>query len=149
MPGPLDELRRLLGGRDGPVTQSTPAVPGSLSRPVGVETAGGLLDLSPDEWAAFMRRIRPVGGFMGQDMYRPEASMPSRLPPQDELVKTPFPEGWLTGDMGIVARPYTGPETGDPVINQRRLGTWDRAPGLVNDWRRPFIWENYKRFFEP
>lgn len=46
MPGPLDELQRLLGGQGGFQPQSRPAAPG-----------GGLLDLTPDEWAAFMRRL--------------------------------------------------------------------------------------------
>jgi hypothetical protein len=65
-----------------------------------------------------------------------------RLPPQDELIR---PSGGVpTGsiDPGIVARPYTGPQTGDPVIGPRMGGTFDRdryllTPELKHQIRNP------------
>lgn len=138
--GPLDELQRLLGAR-GPAVQPIP------SRPAAVEMSmpapgGGLLDLTPAEWVALMR---PIAMQSMEEDFRPP--MRAALPLEDEVIRAPLPENWRSSDTGIVARPYTGPQTGDPVINQRRIGTWDRAPGLVNDLNRPFVWDNWKRFF--
>jgi hypothetical protein len=64
MPGPLDELQRLLGGQGGLRPGSAPTVPG-----------GGLLDLTPEEWAAFMRRA-PLAGDVPWSTSEAPASAP-------------------------------------------------------------------------
>jgi hypothetical protein len=63
-----------------------------------------------------------------------------RQRPLDEVILRPrLGIEDMTGrsDQEIVARPYTGPQTGDPVINQRPIGTYDRPPTIMTpEWSR-------------
>ncbi len=83
--------------------------------------------------------------------FRRAQALPSALPgyasrgprpDMDELLDYK-PHPFQHPDEGIVARPYTGPQTGDPVINRPSYGTWDRQPIDVNNPSLP-LWRFWR-----
>jgi hypothetical protein len=65
-----------------------------------------------------------------QNMMRSMANTDRGGLSQDQVIRAPGqPHGSV--DPGIVARPYTGPQTGDPVINPPSVGTFDRSRFLL------------------
>ena len=110
MAGPLDELQRLLGAGKAPGGYAA-----RLDAPPS--SGGGLLDLSPDEMAAFMRS--DVGSYTGNPYMPRGLNVPPSVPFGFNVDTQTRPFGWNAGvnfqagpfDVGITAqrgRPHIG-----------------------------------------
>lgn len=113
----LDWLRQSLGG------SQTPAAP-----PVGIQTGGGLLDLSPEEMAAFMRG--GVGGYTGDPRFPRGANVPPPMqaPFGFNVGIQPRPFDWNAGanaqigpfELGLSAQKYR-PHIGGSLMYRRTI----------------------------
>src|SRR5262245_28533486 len=82
-----------------------------------------------DPLALYQQMLTNSGGYY-------DAPMQPQLPPQDELLRAVYGQPHGSLDPGIVARPYSGPMTGDPVIGPRMGGTFDRGAFLFTPERK-------------